>query len=255
MSAVRRIAALVVVATLWPSPRAAAQEPVVRIVSEHFPPFSYEEGGAVRGASTEVVRAVMDKAGLRYTIEIVPWTRAFDAARHERNTFIYSVARTEGRESQLLWVGKICARRLALYCLKERTDLLGRPLAELKASTIAVIQGDASADLLLKLGFGDRNLHVLRDAGMDLTPNHVLEGRSDFFVSNPDRMQYGVKGTPFEGRFRLHSMLWEGDGYYLAANPASDVALVGRVREAFDSMVASGALKGLFARALPRPSE
>ena len=209
----------------------------------------------MKGASTDVVRAVMDEAGLRYTIEVLPWTRAFDAARHERNTFIYSVARTQDREGQLLWVGKICERRLALYCLKERTDLLGHALAELPASTFAVIQGDASADLLRKLGVGDRNLHVLRDAGSDLAANQVLEGRSDFFVSNPERLQYTVKGTPLEGRFRRHSMLWEGDGYYLAANPASDLALVGRVREAFGSLAASGALKGLFARALSKPIE
>jgi len=154
----------------------------------------------MKGASTDVVRAVMDKAGLRYTIEMLPWTRAFDAARHERNTFIYSVARTQDREGQLLWVGKICERRLALYCLKERTDLLGHTLAELPASTFAVIQGDASADLLRKLGVGDRNLHVLRDAGSDLAANHVLEGRSDFFVSNPERLQYTAKGTPLRIR-------------------------------------------------------
>ena len=255
MSARRRIAALVVAAGIWPSPQAAAQEPVVRIVTERFPPFSYEEGGVVKGASTEVVRAVMDKAGLRYTIETLPWTRAFDTARHERNTFIYSVARTEDRESQLLWVGKICERRLALYCLKERTDLLGHALAELKASTFAVIQGDASADLLRKLGVVERNLHVLRDAGSDLAANHVLEGRSGFATTKSERMLHAVKGTPLEDRFRQHSVLWEGDGYYLAANPASDLALVGRVREAFGSLAASGALKGLFARALSKPSE
>jgi polar amino acid transport system substrate-binding protein len=240
---------------IWPRAWIVAQEPVVRIVSERFPPFSYEEAGVAKGASTEVVRAVMEKAGLRYTIELLPWIRAFDTAQHEKNTFIYSVARTEEREGQLIWVGKICERRLALYCLKERTDLLGHALTELPASTFAVVQGDASADLLRKLGVGDRNLHVLRDAGSDLAANHVAEGRSDFFVSNPERMQHTVKGTPLEDRFRQHSVLWEGDGYYLAANPASDRALVGRVREAFGSLAASGALKGIFARALAKPGE
>jgi polar amino acid transport system substrate-binding protein len=253
--AAHRAAALVVAATISAGARAAGQESVVRIVSERFPPFSYEEAGVVKGASTDVVRAVMEKAGLRHSIEILPWTRAFDAARHERNTFIYSVARTKEREGQLIWVGKICERRLALYCLKERTDLLGHPLAELKASTFAVIQGDASAALILKLGVSERNLHLLRDAEADLAANHVLEGRSDFFVSNPERLQYATKGTPLEGRFRQHSVLWEGDGYYLAANPASDPALVGRVREAFGSLAAQGALKGIFARAMAKPAE
>jgi polar amino acid transport system substrate-binding protein len=226
------------------------REPV-RIVTEVLPPFSYEKDGRVVGASTDVVRAVMEEAGLRYSIEVVPWRRALDTALHEKDTFIYTVARTAEREGKLVWVGRICLRKLALYCLASRDDLLRRPLAELHDSTIAVIQGDASEQRLRALGFSDRNLHVLRDAAAPLAAEHVLEGRSDFFVSNPSREEFAVRGTPFEGRFRQHSVIWEGDGYYLAANPRSDAALVARVRTAFRSLESSGALQRILARTLP----
>jgi ABC-type amino acid transport substrate-binding protein len=155
----------------------------------------------------------------------------------------------------LLWLGKICDRKLALYCLKERTDLVGHSLAELPDATVAVIQGDAAEDLLLKLGVPERNLHRLRDSGSPNTTRHVLEGRSDFFVSNPYAFEYGAAGTAHEGRFSRHSVLWEGDGYYLAANPRSDPAIVARVRDAFAALRASGALKALFDRALPTRGE
>jgi polar amino acid transport system substrate-binding protein len=227
----------------------------VRVVTESLPPYSFEERGVVTGASTAVVRAVLEQAGLPYTIEVLPWMRAFDTVLHEPNTLIYSVARTEGRERQLIWVGKICDRRLALYCLKGRNDLLGRPIGELGSATVAVIQGDASGDLLRKLGVREQNLHVLRDAPATLAATHVLEGRSDFFVSNPERVAYGMRGTLLEGRFQQHSLLWEGDGYYLAAHPASDRALIGRVRDAFAALAARNAIKELFAQALPKPTE
>jgi polar amino acid transport system substrate-binding protein len=226
----------------------------VRIVTENLPPFSFKDGSTVRGASTEVVRAVMDEAGLPYTIEVLPWKRALDIAQHERDTFIYSVARTEEREGSLAWIGKICDRTLALYCLRERKDLIGHPLSSLGDATIAVIQGDASIEALRKLGFGDRNLHVLRDAAAELAAIHVEEGRSDFFVSNPYRMEYGLKGTPLEGRFVQHSIVWQGDGYYLAANPASDPHLLSRVGTAFAAMSASGRLRQLFEQSLRQSS-
>jgi polar amino acid transport system substrate-binding protein len=242
---------LLALVALGPGPRLDAGDERVRIVTEVLPPFSYEQGGRIVGASTDVVRAVMEKAGLRYSIEVVPWRRALDAALHEKGTFIYTVARTEEREGRLVWVGRICQRKLALYCLADRADLLARPLRELHDATIAVVQGDASEQRLRALGFSDRNLHVLRDAAAPLASRHVLEGRSDFFVSNPYREEYAVRGTPMEGRFRQHSVIWEGDGYYLAANPRSDAALVRRVRDAFLALESSGAVKRILGRTLP----
>jgi polar amino acid transport system substrate-binding protein len=251
----RLLAALLSVAAPLGASRAVGAERTIHVVTEHLPPYSYEQDGRIAGAATAVVRAAFERARLGCAIELVPWKRALDTATHDRNTFIYSVARTEGREDQLLWVGKICNRKLALYCLKERTDLLGHSLAELPTATVAVIQGDASEDLLRKRGLDDRRLHLFRDAQSLTAAVHVLEGRSDFFVSNPYRFEYGSRGTELEGRFRLHSMLWEGDGYYLAANRSSDPELVGRVRAAFSAMAADGTLKRVFEAALARPGE
>ena len=78
----------------------------------------------------------------------------------------------------------------------------------------------------------------------------MLERRSDFFVSNPLSFEVGVRGTELKGRFQQHSVLWEGDGYYRAANAASDPALVARVRDAFAALLAGGRVKTLFDRAL-----
>jgi polar amino acid transport system substrate-binding protein len=242
---------LLALSALAAGPPPHAEDAPVRIVTELLPPFSYEKDGRIVGASTDVVRAVMEKAGLRYSIALFPWRRALDTALHEKNVFIYTVARTREREKKLVWVGRICLRKLALYCLAAREDLLRRPLSELHDATIAVVQGDASEQRLRALGFGDRNLHVLRDAAAPLASAHVLEGRSDFFVSNPYREEFTVRGTPLEGRFRQHSVIWEGDGYYLAANPRSDAALVARVRKAFVALESSGAVKTILARTLP----
>ncbi len=231
--------------------RAAALEAPVRLVTESLPPFSYEEAGVVKGAATDVVRAVMDKAGLRYSLELLPWRRALDTALKERDVFIYSVARTPEREAELAWIGKISDRLLAVYCLKERADLLGHPLSELPDASFAVVQGDATVEVLRSLGFGDRNLHFLRDASSSLASQHVVAGRSDFVVSNPYRFQYGVKGTSLEGRFKRHSLIPQSGGYYLAAGRATDPALIARVQKAFLALTESGTLQRILEASLP----
>ncbi len=235
-----------------PASRAMALESPVRLVTESLPPFSYEEAGVVKGAATDVVRAVMDKAGLRYSLELLPWRRALDTALREKDVFIYSVARTSEREDELVWIGKISDRLLAVYCLKERADLLGRPLSELPDASFAVVQGDATVEVLRSLGFGDRNLHFVRDATSSLASQHVVAGRSDFVVSNPYRFQYLVKGTALEGRFKRHSLIPQSGGYYLAANRATDPALIARVQKAFLALAANGTLQRILDASLPQ---
>lgn len=233
---------------------AAAQDAgaLVRVVTEDFPPYNFQEQGTVKGAATEVVESVLAQAGLRHTIEVLPWRRALDTALNERDTLIFSVARTESRERQLAWLGRICERKLVLYCLKERSDLLGHALESLPDATVAVIQGDASEELLRLRGVPERNLRQFRDAGPPTAAQHVSEGRSDFFVSNPLRLEYGTRGNALEGRFAAHSVLWEGDGYYLAANPRSDRELLERVRQAFAALEASGTVAATFDAALAK---
>jgi polar amino acid transport system substrate-binding protein len=241
---------LVVLVTALAHSWMATGETPLRVVTEELPPFSYDEGGVVQGASTAVVRSVMDEAGLPCAIEVLPWRRALDAAVNEKNTFIYSVARTSERESRLLWIGKICDRTLAIYCLEERTDLLGHSLSELEDATLAVVQGDASVELLRELGVREDHLHFLRDANSNLASQHVLAGRSDFFVSNPDTFRWKVHGTDLEARFKRHSVIWEGDGYYLATNPSSDPEIVARVQKAFRALATRGTLRRILEASL-----
>jgi polar amino acid transport system substrate-binding protein len=222
----------------------------VRVVTEFFAPYSFEEGGVVKGASTAVVSAALERAGVAHAIELMPWKRALDAARSDPGTLIYSVARTEDRERQLAWLGKICDRKLALYCLKTRADLLGRPLSELPDARFVLIQGDASLDELRQQGVAEARMLLLRDTPTPGAARHVAEGRSDFFVSNPVAFEHASRGTDLEGRFAEHSVLLQGGGYYLAAHPATDPALLERVRASFAALAADGTVEELFTRAL-----
>ena len=239
------------VAALQVGSRLPAHAAPLRLVTELLPPFSYEEGGVVKGVATDVVRAAMAEAGVPYSLELLPWRRALDTALHEKDVLIYSVARTPSREGQLVWVVRICDRQLALYCLKERRDLLGHPLSELPGATFAVVQGDASVELLHSLGVDDRNLHFVRDAAAPLASRHVLAGRSDFFICNPYRFPYLVKDTGLAARFQRHSLLAEAGGYFLAANPGTDPEAIARIRSAFAALSARGTLQRILKAALP----
>ncbi len=44
----------------------------ITVVTEHFPPYSYEENGIIKGMSTDVINAVLQKVGIDATIWLYP---------------------------------------------------------------------------------------------------------------------------------------------------------------------------------------
>jgi len=130
---------------------AFAQE--VKIVTENYPPYNYEENGKVKGVSTEIVRAVLKEMGLNIKITVYPWARTYRLALEEPNTLIYSIARTPEREHKFKWVGVIAPADQVLLSLKERTDIKLNNLDDTRKYKIGTVRDDIIEHHLLSNGF------------------------------------------------------------------------------------------------------
>ena len=65
------------------SPSTAVDAPLqggLYIATEYSPPTSMQSGDTVIGSATDKVREAMVRAGIPYTIELLPWKRAYAAA-------------------------------------------------------------------------------------------------------------------------------------------------------------------------------
>jgi polar amino acid transport system substrate-binding protein len=61
------------------------------ITTEAAAPSSMPDSeGRVAGVATDKVRAALERAGLGYTIDLLPWKRAYAAARTRPDTCVYS---------------------------------------------------------------------------------------------------------------------------------------------------------------------
>ena len=74
-----------------------------------------------------------------------------------------------------------------MFRLRSRQDLANMTIEEAKEKAkIAVLQGDASTQKVINMGFPIKNLTMIRDiTGGNLSIKHVMGGRSDFFLMNP----------------------------------------------------------------------
>ena len=140
----------------------AAEIKTVHIVSEIYPPYQViNEKGELRGWSADKVNLLFTRAKIDYKVDIYPWVRAYNLALTQSNTFIYSLLRTEERESSLQWVALLCPIEFSFYRLKVRSDIKLKSLSDAKNYLIAAQKGQASAEYLLSLGFeAGKNLSV-----------------------------------------------------------------------------------------------
>ena len=182
-----RMAWLLAAALLLPSAATAAAG--VRIVGEHLPPSSMMENNTVVGRETLKVREIMARAGIAYSIELLPWKRAYAQALREPDTCIFSTSRTVEREAQFRWIGPLNEAQWVLYGLAERRLAL-HTLDDARGLVIGTVLGDARDGFLRQ-----RGLTVAPVTQEWLNPQKLLLGRIDLWA-----VGMAVGSKPFAGK-------------------------------------------------------
>ncbi|MCG8635984.1 MAG: transporter substrate-binding domain-containing protein [Desulfobacterales bacterium] len=98
--------------------------PQIRIVTSHFAPFNYLKEGKPTGFCTEIVRVLLKNLNISAPITTLPWARAYQTALKEKNTLIFTIARTPEREPLFHWIGVLVTGQSYLFSLKNRFIVL-----------------------------------------------------------------------------------------------------------------------------------
>jgi len=133
---------------------ACSQAWALTLTTEDYPPlnFSADGGKTLTGSSTDVMNEVLKRTGMKATIALYPWQRAYKMALDDKDTCVYSTTRTEGREKLFKWVGPLAPATWILYA-KADSPIVAASLEEARKYTIAGYQGDAKAIFLKEKGF------------------------------------------------------------------------------------------------------
>ncbi len=88
-----------------------ARAETVAFTTEEYPPFNYRDGKIAVGATVEQVRKVMADIGVDYSIEIMPWARAYSQAQTVPMTCVFATAHNEERDKLFKWVQPLLVDR------------------------------------------------------------------------------------------------------------------------------------------------
>ncbi len=220
--------------------RAADVGPLI-VYTEDYPPFNYAKpDGSVGGLATERVRQVLDAAGLKYEIKIVPWARAMNYARSKPNALIYTITRTPRREYGFDWLVLLAESNFHIFARAGETRPITRENLEAGMFTASCVTGDLSCELLVWAGVPVGNIIPIPKLGTG-DFRMVLAGRADLYISDLAvnrrlRKAEGYSPELTKPVMRLDSRA----GFYLASGLNVPADVRARIKASYERLKASG---------------
>ena len=153
--------------------------PPLSVYTEEWPPISYSDNTRPAGMAVEVVREMLQRAGLVVEIEIIPWSRAYKLAIETPNVVVFAVGRTPQREELMTLIGPILSVRTELY--QRRGDRWkGKSADELRSALLGTYRAAFFETLARANGFLKFSLANTPDRSARM----LLAGRIDLWVDS-----------------------------------------------------------------------
>ena len=216
----------------------AQRVPSLYLTTEVSPPFTMREGGRVIGIGTDTVRDIMTRAGIAYTIDLLPWKRAYAAALERPDACVYLASRTPEREASFKWVGPIAEADWVLMARADRTFSL-RSLDDARGYRIGTYNGDARDQYLRARGF---NVESTQD---DLAnPPKLLMNRIDLWAAGVERGGLTLERLGLKGKV-VPVLVFNRIRVYLACHRSVPDSLVARMNDALAAMERDGSRRAI----------
>lgn len=223
--------------------QAQAADPIsLKLLTEDYPPFNMNDaGGRVTGLSTEIVRQLLQRAGISHDIELLPWVRAFNRAVLEPNTCVYSTTRTEQREHQFKWIGPVVENPWVLYARHDNKTAVPT-LEAVRPFRVGGYSGDAIAQFLVS-----KNFEVDLASTDVQNVRKLVAGRIDFWATGKYSGALLAEREKATGSIRP-VLTFNTTLMYLACNLRMDDRTVNLLNDTLERMRRDGSVARISAR-------
>ncbi len=213
-------------------PAAGASEPArLRLVTENFVPYTVAQGAdRVSGPAADLVRQLMARARLPYSLEVMPWARAYATAASDASACVFSTVRSPAREADFEWIGPLVEDyRMAVFA---RADDPRQPdsLEALHGAVLGGFLRSATAEFFRNHGF-ELDLSV----SDDVNPRKLLQKRFDYWVAGKEHGRAVLAQQGLTGRVRL-VFEFDRSPMWLACNRQLPAAWLESLRTAWQAL-------------------
>ena len=205
--------------------------------TEDAPPQNFSKGGTVTGFSVDIINEMMKRSGVKATISLLPWERAYKMGLEEKDTCVFSTTRTEQREKLFKWVGPLSNNNWVIFAKADSTISI-KSLDDAKPYKIGGYQGDATSIYLKEKGF-----KVEETTNDEMNVKKLDAGRIDLWAAGSDSGPWLARnaGTKIKA---LNT--FKETQIYLACNKSVGDDVVGKMNDTIKGMKTDGTMDKIY---------
>lgn len=204
------------------------------IYTDDWAPYNFKNNDEIVGISTEIIKEAMAIAGVDYEIIMRPWARSYKTVTRTPNTALFTIHRSDKRESLFKWAGPIVKSNIYLYKLQSRADIEIRQFSDLRGFYIGALNSGAVHQHLLSKGLNESNLHAQSHA--DNLLNLLFAERVDLIPGDELDLQYQLKNNKHHYDDLKKAFFLYDSRYYIAFNKEVPNNLIDKVQEALNQL-------------------
>lgn len=206
-----------------------------------------DSNGQIKGFNTDIVREIMQRLNLNFTIKIVPWKRGYHEVLHRPNVVLFSMVRTFEREKLFKWVGPLNVTKFSFF-KKKGSDISINTLDDAKkAGAIGCIGDDVREKLLKRLGFTNLSSLFGKDANVRNLEMLML-GRIDLWISTDQIVFKTANDTGIDPNEIEETLTVKKKYVYLAFSKDTDDKIVNEWQHTLEAMKKDGTYKKILSQ-------
>ncbi|MCG8685729.1 MAG: ABC transporter substrate-binding protein [Desulfobacterales bacterium] len=225
---------------------ASASADTFTIMTEEYPPFNYSENGKITGLSSEVMVELLNRLGHPNNIKVVPWSRGYNLIQNKDGMILYSMTRTEQRESLFKWVGPVAPNKWVFFIKKGSGIKISSLDDARKVKKIGTYKDDAAEAFLKQEGF--TNIESVVDDLANV--KKLAAGRIDLWIVGQ-----------LQGVFKAKSVLGDAAAFekvfdvketqlYIAFSKGTSDDVIAKWQAELDKMKADGSYEAIMKKYL-----
>ena len=130
------------------------QRQTIQITTEFNYPYNFldKDTGAISGRAADKVHEIFKRSQIPYRMQIMSWNRAFEMARGNADTCVFSTSRSGEREPFFHWIGPIAVGHWAIFGSPDKLGKITK-LEDIKQSRIGTQFGTIGVAYLTERHF------------------------------------------------------------------------------------------------------
>ncbi|HEV7317345.1 MAG TPA: transporter substrate-binding domain-containing protein [Ensifer sp.] len=214
-----------------------AEAQTIKFVTEEYPPYNFSTVNGPSGAAVDQVKLIMERLKLPFTIEVLPWARAFAQAETDPDSCVFTTGHDAERDKKFLWVEPLLIDHMVMV-RHANSDISPASLEAARQYTIGTQREDFSAAYLVEHGFPK----IDYAANLDSSLKKLIAGRVDLMMTSEKTFEsMRAEGKPVEAALTL-----EGKLYGIACHRNMPRSKIAAMQHELDRLIGNGTQDAIF---------